>query len=726
MAINRQIIIDVATTGTDLVVEGIKGITGAMEIAAGVTAALGVENENLEKTLVKVQSTMAIADGVEKVSNALKRNGAIVTTALAAATYVASTAQAAYAAVVGTTTGALKAFRIALVSTGIGAIVVGLGMLIANFESISKWVTDVTDKFGGLKNILINVSPIFNYIIKAMEKLGLIDDAETTKYKENAAAKAKADEDRLATLERQRKIKEDDYNADIARAEAEGKSIAKLQEQRRRDITANLKEQNELLQAKGLNSEEEKKQYQANQDEISKMLLEGQVNRAKIVKQGNDDANTAAEEAKAEKKKNHEELLTLEKQLGNDIKENLAKTDQEKLDLQKANEQELLNNLFNNGENTLKAQELLDEKYVNLQKDLNDKLSDVEKENEIKKLDETISINDKIVNDENSTLNQKILAYDNELAAYREMLLKKPELAAEINKQIIDLERNKQREINEQNKTTLEKTLNGDAITYNSKKDAIDKLREINQKNFDDNVYGEFGLIKFNETEAALDETQKEKKSEYYAAINAIAQESLSAISDIISAGYQFEINSLDKKTSANEKARKQELAGVKGNKQKEDEINKKYDEANAALAAKKAKLEHDQAVSEKAINVIKAVINTALAITAALTTGGPAGYVMAALSAAVGVAQIATILATKIPDGDSVTAPSGVGTSLGGAAASAQSPSFNVVGTSSTNQLAQTIGQEQAPVKAYVVSNEVTTAQALDRNRVSGATFGK
>ena len=52
--------------------------------------------------------------------------------------------------------------------------------------------------------------------------------------------------------------------------------------------------------------------------------------------------------------------------------------------------------------------------------------------------------------------------------------------------------------------------------------------------------------------------------------------------------------------------------------------------------------------------------------------------------------------------------------------------PAFNIVGQSDTSQLAEAItGQTQEPIKAYVVSNEVTTAQSLDRNIVQGATIG-
>ena len=51
--------------------------------------------------------------------------------------------------------------------------------------------------------------------------------------------------------------------------------------------------------------------------------------------------------------------------------------------------------------------------------------------------------------------------------------------------------------------------------------------------------------------------------------------------------------------------------------------------------------------------------------------------------------------------------------------------PEFNVVGASPINQLAQTIGeQDQKPVKAFVVANEVSTAQSLDRNTIESATL--
>jgi hypothetical protein len=63
-------------------------------------------------------------------------------------------------------------------------------------------------------------------------------------------------------------------------------------------------------------------------------------------------------------------------------------------------------------------------------------------------------------------------------------------------------------------------------------------------------------------------------------------------------------------------------------------------------------------------------------------------------------------------------------GVSASAPAMTSAAPSFNVVGTSGVNQIAQTVGNQQ-PVRAFVVSQDVTTQQALDRNIVKSASLG-
>jgi hypothetical protein len=61
-----------------------------------------------------------------------------------------------------------------------------------------------------------------------------------------------------------------------------------------------------------------------------------------------------------------------------------------------------------------------------------------------------------------------------------------------------------------------------------------------------------------------------------------------------------------------------------------------------------------------------------------------------------------------------------------GGGGGSASAPSFNVVGQSGANQVAQSIGgQMQQPLQAFVVGQDVTTQQGLNRGIVQNATLG-
>tara|TARA_R100001440_G_scaffold18651_4_gene31560 strand:+ start:103 stop:1890 length:1788 start_codon:yes stop_codon:yes gene_type:complete len=125
-----------------------------------------------------------------------------------------------------------------------------------------------------------------------------------------------------------------------------------------------------------------------------------------------------------------------------------------------------------------------------------------------------------------------------------------------------------------------------------------------------------------------------------------------------------------------------------------------------------------------KAIAIVQALQDTYAGANKALAQGGMFGFVGAAAVIAAGIANIKQIAASKPPP-----APNG-GSSGGGISVPATStpsaPAFNVVGASEANQLAQALGEQaQQPVQAFVVSNDVSTAQELDRNIIQGATIG-
>ena len=124
-----------------------------------------------------------------------------------------------------------------------------------------------------------------------------------------------------------------------------------------------------------------------------------------------------------------------------------------------------------------------------------------------------------------------------------------------------------------------------------------------------------------------------------------------------------------------------------------------------------------------KAVNIGQAIMNTAQGVTAALSGGGNLGkvatglnFVEAGLIGTIGALNIAKIANTQFQGG---------GDSGGGGATATptapRTPSFDIIQAQPQMQLG---ALQQQPVKAYVVSGEVSTAQALDRNRVRNATF--
>ena len=143
--------------------------------------------------------------------------------------------------------------------------------------------------------------------------------------------------------------------------------------------------------------------------------------------------------------------------------------------------------------------------------------------------------------------------------------------------------------------------------------------------------------------------------------------------------------------------------------------------------AGKSEKAQRKAFKSQKAFNLASAIVNTYLSVTGALTAGGNPlklatgmQFVEAGIAGATGALQIAKIAGTQF-DSSSFskdtppTPPDAVAPTM-------SAPQFNVVGQSGVNQLASL---NQQPIQAYVVSGQVTSQQALDRNRLENATLG-
>ena len=189
--------------------------------------------------------------------------------------------------------------------------------------------------------------------------------------------------------------------------------------------------------------------------------------------------------------------------------------------------------------------------------------------------------------------------------------------------------------------------------------------------------------------------------------------------------------------TKAFQEQEKQGLVGVA-------EVRERISQAEQDLEAKKKKNQEDALTATAAIlgdiselfgkqtkagkiaAIAEATISTYLAAqkayasTIEIPVVGPVlAPIAAGVAIAAGIKNIKAIQAVQVPNDTGGGPPPTPG--IGGGGTSVVSPSFNVVGNSGINQLAQL---QQQPSRAYVVSGEVTTAQSLDRNRIENATL--
>ena len=161
---------------------------------------------------------------------------------------------------------------------------------------------------------------------------------------------------------------------------------------------------------------------------------------------------------------------------------------------------------------------------------------------------------------------------------------------------------------------------------------------------------------------------------------------------------------------------------------QKEEDAKRASLEGYAAALSSISGLLSQETVAGKAVAIASSLIDTYAAITGTLKNtaktpaGGIPGYAIAqAIATGVaGFAAVKKIASVQVPGG------SGGGSSQTGSMPNVSTPpAFNVVGASGETQLADAIGsQTQQPTRAYVVSNDVTTAQEMDRNIIEGASI--
>jgi hypothetical protein len=283
--------------GLDTALQGVETGAAAFQGIQSAVALTGVESEALTQTMVKLQAVQGLVNSVSIIANNLNKESIlglqvrnaleaaknfIMTGSIAPATANVAATQAQTAANAGLTTStlgamsALQLFRLALIATGIGAIVVAIGLLIANFDKVSAAVMKAYNWFNKLgPGIKVVISIMFPFIgaiygvIKALEYFGVVDDEQTAKMKANAKAKTDATEKemnkKIAAEKRKAQAVDDAYALEIRKAQAAGKNTEEMEEKK---LVAALKSGRAIL-------EMQKRKIAAYEDEIKLLKATG-------------------------------------------------------------------------------------------------------------------------------------------------------------------------------------------------------------------------------------------------------------------------------------------------------------------------------------------------------------------------------------------------------------------------------------------------------------------
>jgi len=279
------------------VASSLAGVAGGFSALQGAMALFGNENKDVEKALLKVNAAMALSQGLQAVGESVdsfKQLGAVIksTTAFQAlyngATATAVVIQKAFGVATVETSVGFKILRGAIIATGIGALVVGLGLVIANFDKISNWI-----KNSPLGTLAKGVGAL---IEQFTDFVGITSEAERNLDKLSAANK-RANED----IENRIKV-----------LKAQGGSEKEIYELSKKRNENELNDLRNASKVKGTLTDEEQKKFR--DLKVQQLVLTAEYNKksaeedkkaAEEAKKKRDEANKQA----IEDKKNADKML---------------------------------------------------------------------------------------------------------------------------------------------------------------------------------------------------------------------------------------------------------------------------------------------------------------------------------------------------------------------------------------------------------------------------------
>lgn len=152
----------------------VNAVAGGFTAVQGALGVVGAESEELQKSLLKVQSALALSQGLSAVTDSAKdfqRLATVVKTQVVTA---------------------FSTLRGALIATGIGALAIGLGLVVANFDKVKKAILDTFPGLGKFASFVGNlITKVTDFVGVTSEAARALDNLEKTTKRGNEGIEAR-------------------------------------------------------------------------------------------------------------------------------------------------------------------------------------------------------------------------------------------------------------------------------------------------------------------------------------------------------------------------------------------------------------------------------------------------------------------------------------------------------------------------------------------------------
>lgn len=669
-----------------------QGVVAGYQAVAGVTALIGAENEELLAVLVKLEAAQAVLSSLEAAQLAMRRSAIKVT-------QMQATAQRLLTLAIGEGSKASKVFRGALLATGVGALVIGIGLLISNFDKLKAAFKSTSTEQDALNSTMeayrSGATEAFQLTNKvgnafALAQKGVFSKEKALKIYNDTLGDAFGKQTDYNKAEKVFKDKTPDFiksAADRAQATALMAEAAKLQVE---NLTATMENQvgwadsfmdsfDQGLNFATGNIEEYQRRTKASQDKAVKDIQDANNKKIKSIQDlatkmlqdvaERDAANGIADETDQEMFADWKARQEEKAKIAKEIAQRIVDIQVGNLDLSFDNERKVIEAYYSSletqaADNAAELIKLASEKNEDL-RILDEKELEENRKRISEKYDaEVLAVKDNatlvtsLTQQKNLTIEGLQIDFNNKIVARAEALI---ETEKQLNEERVKQEADALKRIGVLNaELALERAKGtpGELQAWKNLQDAkIAELEASQTEQLSVTTLSEAERIAIiaeselaiqqikNETfeqEAQQDEQRKLRIKDIAATSLSSAQSLSDSIFQIAQNQYTNELNALTDKTDAENSLLQQQLdAGIIS----QTEFNAKKSALDSQAAAKEAEIKKKQFKADRNAALIQAAINTAVGVTAA----SPVVPLMA-LAAVLGGIQIALIASQPEP----------------------------------------------------------------------------